>query len=173
MKKVLVVEGKNDYSRINQIFPELDVLITNGSEVSEKFLKLIQKLSNDHEIILMLDPDQPGETIRKKITNVCPQAGHIFVKQSDAISKNKQKVGIEHVDLQILKKSLENIIHGNYQNNFTFQDLYDLGLIGKKESKIKRKQLCETLNIGYVNGKQLVNRLNLFNFTKEEIKEII
>jgi ribonuclease M5 len=173
MKKVLIVEGKNDCARIKQIFPELHILTTNGSEVSEEFLRLVKKLSADHEIILLLDPDYQGESIRKKITAVCPNASHAFVHRDQAVSKNGKKIGVEHVDLEILKASLERIVQGNMQRNICFQDLYDLGLIGAKGSKIKRDRLCDVLNIGRVNGKQLVNRLNLFNITLDQIKEII
>jgi ribonuclease M5 len=173
MKKVLIVEGKNDCARVKQLFPELDVLTTNGSEVSEEFLGLIKMLSVDHEVILLLDPDYQGEAIRRKITAVCPNASHAFVPREEAISKNGKKIGVEHVDLNVLKESLEKIVKVNKQENICFQDLYDLGLIGTKGSKIKRDKLCKALNIGHVNGKQLVNRLNLFNLTLEQIKEII
>lgn len=171
MEKVLIVEGKNDYTRIKQIFPNLQILITNGSEVSNDFLELVKKLSKDKEIILLLDPDYSGEYIRKKIQSVCPNVHHAFVNRKDAISKNKRKIGVEHVDLDILKKSLQNILSSDYHNNVTYKDLFNLGLIGEKESRKKREKLCNDLQIGYVNGKQLVNRLNLFNITLNEIKE--
>ena len=54
--------------------------------------------------------------------------------------------------------------------NFDF--LYDMGLSGEANSKEKRLWLCEKLGIGYVNSKQLLNRLNLFGFTKEYIMEV-
>lgn len=169
-KKVLVVEGKNDYKRIKQIYPKLPILITNGSAVSEEFLEIVRRLSVDHEIILLLDPDYSGEYIRKKIQQVCPNASHVFINKQDAISKNKKKLGVEHVSLDILRDALQGIVKSDYHNNIKINDLFDLGLIGGKDSKIKREKLCHDLKIGYVNGKQLVNRLNLFNITLEEVK---
>lgn len=169
-KKVLVVEGKNDYKRIKQIYPQLPILITNGSAVSEEFLEIIQRLSSDHEIILLLDPDYSGEYIRKKIQHACPEASHVFVNKQDTISKNRKKLGVEHVSLDILKEALKDVVKSDYHHNITINNLYDLGLIGGKESKIKREKLCHDLKIGYVNGKQLANRLNLFNITLEEVK---
>jgi len=171
IKKIVIVEGKNDYTRIKHIYPNLPILTTNGSEVSDEFLDLVKKLSLENEIVLLLDPDYSGEYIRKKIQQVCPNASHAFVQKKDAISKNKKKVGIEHVELDILAEVLANVVSSNYHLNVTIEDLFELGLVGKKDSKIKREKLCSKLKIGYVNGKQLVNRLNLFNITLEEVKD--
>ncbi len=173
MKKVVIVEGKHDYARIKQIYPELPVLITNGSAVSQVFLEQVKKISKSHEIILLLDPDYPGERIRKIITNFCPDVSHAFVHLKDAISKNGKKVGVEHVNLEVLKKVLDNTTKADFHENLTIQDLYDLGLIGEKESRERRKKLCDSLNIGYVNGKQLARRLNLFNITLNQVKEVL
>ena len=62
--EVLVVEGKNDKARILAIFPHLNVITTNGSEISGETLDMIEELSKKYEVILFLDPDYPGERIR-------------------------------------------------------------------------------------------------------------
>ena len=173
MSKILIVEGKNDCAKIKLIYPQSLILTTNGSEVSDIFLENIKRLSNNNEIILFLDPDFSGEYIRKKIMSVVPNAQHVFIKKNEAISKNKKKVGVEHASLENIKKALDNIISCDYHRNITYEDIYEMGLVGESTSKIKRQELCDKLKIGYVNGKQLVNRLNLFNFTLEEIKEIL
>lgn len=171
--KIIIVEGKNDLQRIKYILPDVAVLTTNGIEVSEDFLSLVKKLSVDNEIILFLDPDYSGEKIRRKIMNVCPDASHIFVDKNLAISKNKKKIGVEHLELQVLKDALKNVKVAKYSKNITIQDLYELDLAGSNNSKDKRHMLCKKLNIGYTNAKQLVERLNLFNYTVEEIKEML
>lgn len=169
----MIVEGKHDLSRLKQIFPKLSVLITNGSAVSDEFLELVRSLSEKNEVVLLLDPDYSGERIRRIISSYCPNVSHAFVRVKDAISKNGKKIGVEHVDLEILKNVLNNVSKADYHENVTVQDLYDLGLVGNKESKKKRKLLCERLNIGYVNGKQLAQRLNLFNITLKQVKEVL
>lgn len=173
VKKVVIVEGKHDLSRLKQVFPNLSVLITNGGAVSDEFLELVRSLSEKNEVVLLLDPDYSGERIRKTISSYCPNVSHAFVRVKDAISKNGKKIGVEHVDLEILKNVLNNVSKADYHENVTVQDLYDLGLVGNKESKKKRKLLCERLNIGYVNGKQLAQRLNLFNITLKQVKEVL
>lgn len=170
-RKVIIVEGKNDMHRVKQVLPDAYVLITNGSAISEEFLKLVEDLSRESEIVLVLDPDYSGEVIRKKITSVVPNASHIFFNKKDAISKTKRKVGVEHVTLNKLRIALKDVKQYNYSKNITIQDIFDLGLAGEENSKSKRLGLCEKLGIGYVNAKQLVERLNMFGYKLEDIKD--
>ena len=47
--------------------------------------------------------------------------------------------------------------------------LIELGLVGGATSKILREQLCERINIGYTNAKQLLNKLNMYNISKDRL----
>lgn len=171
---IIVVEGKNDYSRIKQIYPNSNIMITNGSEVSEALLNDLRVLQETNDIIIFTDPDYPGERIRKIVSSVCPNAKHAFIQKKFAISKNKKKVGIEHVELSLVKEALDELYSPVESNNeIDINTLYDLGLIGDEKSKLLREKLCEKLNIGYVNGKQLVKRLNLFGISIDKIKEVL
>ena len=80
--EVLVVEGKNDKARILAIFPHLNVITTKGSEISEETLDMIEELAKEHEIILFLDPDFPGERIRNIILNRVPNCTNVYIKKS-------------------------------------------------------------------------------------------
>ena len=62
MKNIIVVEGYHDEAKIKAVYPNLDVVVTNGSEISKETLNLIKKLSEDNEIVIFTDPDYPGET---------------------------------------------------------------------------------------------------------------
>ena len=97
--EVVVVEGKNDKARILAVFPNLEVITTNGSEISEETLDLIYELSKSNKIILFLDPDYPGERIRKIILNRVPNCYNVFIKKSKAIDERKHKVGVERASL--------------------------------------------------------------------------
>ena len=52
---VIVVEGKNDANKIKTIFPDVDVIITNGSEINKNTLKTIAKVSLTDDVVLCLD----------------------------------------------------------------------------------------------------------------------
>lgn len=55
----------------------------------------------------------------------------------------------------------------------TREDLWDLGLLAGPTAKKKRALLGEKLKIGYTNGKQLYNRLNLFQITPEKLRDAL
>ena len=52
-------------------------------------------------------------------------------------------------------------------------ELYWLNLIGKPYSKQLRMEVGEKLGIGLNNGKTLLNKLNMFGISIEEIQEIL
>ena len=41
--------------------------------------------------------------------------------------------------------------------------------MGGTTSKVLREELCERLNIGYTNAKQLLNKLNMYDISKERL----
>src|SRR5690554_2497331 len=100
---VIVVEGKNDYNKIKTVFPNANVIITNGSDVNFDLIQRLTVLSQKDEIVLCLDPDFPGEKIRMEITKAIPNVAHVYAKKSQAISSNKRKVGIEHMNKADIK----------------------------------------------------------------------
>ena len=170
---VVVVEGKNDANKIKSVFPNVGVIITNGSEISQITLDLIKKLSETNEIIIFTDPDSPGEAIRKRITEVVPNAKQAFLRKKDAISKNKKKVGIEHATKEIIMDSLENVYtFTESNNNITMADLFNLGLNGSANSQMLRDKISEYLNIGKPNAKTFLKRINLIQISFEELKEL-
>lgn len=172
--EIVVVEGKNDKARILAIFPHLEVITTNGSEISEETLDMIEELSKNHKIILFLDPDYPGERIRNIILSRIPNCENVFIKKSKAIDERKHKVGVEHASDEDLKEALEHRItfNGN-SGNISTTDLYLLGLIGNSDSAVKREYLGNKLHIGKPNGKILLKRLNFLQLTFEEVEAIL
>ncbi len=165
---VVVVEGKNDANKIKSVFPDVGVIITNGSEISELVIKEIYKASLVDTVVLCLDPDGPGEKIRRRIQESVPGACQVFAEKDKAISKNKKKIGIEHMSKEDILGMFNKVKVSQPQSKITYFDLYELGLMS---SKAKREKLCKKLNISYCNGKQLLKRINMFGITIEEIRE--
>ena len=50
------------------------------------------------------------------------------------------------------------------KNGISNEILIELGLVGGSTSKVLREELCERLNIGYTNAKQLLNKLNMYKY---------
>ena len=167
---VIVVEGKNDKNKLENIFKDSFIIITNGSEISAKTLETIKELSKTNEVVLCLDPDGPGERIRKKIMEYVPVCSNVYAKKKDAISKNKRKVGIEHMTKEDILELFRDIHKTTNTGTIEFIDIYKLGLAS---SRVKREKLCEDLNISYCNAKQLLKRLNAMGVDLERVKELL
>ena len=172
--EVIVVEGKNDKARILAIFPNLQVITTNGSEISEETLQMIEELSKNHQIILFLDPDFPGERIRNIILNRVPECQNIFIEKKKAINYKKKKVGVEHASDEDIIEALENrITFRNGKQTLTTNDFYILGLLGNENSSKKRAYLASVLHLGNSNGKTLLKRLNFMQVSYEKVSELL
>ncbi len=172
-KEVVVVEGLHDLERLKSIYSDIDVLITNGSEI-DSFLPQIIEVSKKRDIILFLDPDYPGERIRKIIQAQIPNAKNAFLKKHLAISKNKKKVGIEHAKKEDIIEALENHLSVVENSNLiTTNDLYKLGLIGEKNSQKLRDEICYKFNLGHANAKTFLNRINMFGITIKDIEKVL
>ena len=172
--EVLVVEGKNDKARILAIFPNLEVITTNGSEISGETLEMIEELSKKHKIILFLDPDFPGERIRNIILNRIPNCENAFIPKIKAIDYQKKKVGVEHASDDDIIEALENrISYRKGKPTLSASDFYSLGLLGSNNSSLKRQYLSEVLHLGNPNGKTLLKRLNFMQISYEKVRELL
>lgn len=175
IKEVVVVEGYHDLAKLKAIYEDIDIYITNGSEISDKTLEELKVLNEKRGLILFLDPDYQGERIRRIINDYVGETKHAFLTKKDCISKNKKKVGIEHAKSDVIIKGLTSFYQSSKSNKITitYSDLYAYNLIGNPNSKAIRKQLGEELGIGLNNGKTLLKKLNMFNINIEQIKEIL
>ncbi len=174
INEVIIVEGKNDKKRILSIYPDAYVLITDGSSVNEH-LAFFKEVALRHDLILFLDPDFPGEKIRKTIMSLIPNSKNAFLKKELAISKNNKKVGIEHASKKDIIEALNSVIsiNTNKKNLINSIDLYNLGLIGNNNSKLLRKKISDYYNIGCPNGKTFLERINMLDIKKDDLKKII
>ncbi len=175
IKEVIVVEGYHDLAKLKAIYSNIDVYITNGSEISENTLEELKKLNQSRGLILFLDPDYQGERIRRIVSDYVGPTKHAFLMKKDCISKNKKKVGIEHANTAKIVGALFSFYttQEEVKTHVKLNDLYALGLIGNPHSKDLRLKLGEILGIGLNNGKTLLYKVNMFGITLDEIKEVL
>lgn len=173
--QVIVVEGLHDFNRIRSIYPDVLVMTTNGSAIEENILKQLKELSKTHEIILLLDPDHAGERIRRIISKYIGNVKHAFLTPEESMSKNEKKVGIEHASKTSIQQALStlSIESSNVKSDVDFAFLYEMGLIGQVNSQKRREILSKSLNLGHVNGKTLLYRIQRFQITREQIIEVL
>ncbi|MHB8097810.1 MAG: ribonuclease M5, partial [Erysipelotrichaceae bacterium] len=137
IKETIVVEGYHDKQALLKIV-EANVLVTQGSYLSEKMLKVIEEAHKENGVIVFTDPDTPGKKIRQMIQDRIPDVKHAHLMQKDA--RDKHKVGVEHASQDVLIKALENVMTiSTEHSDLTLNDLIDLGLSSHPESQALRK----------------------------------
>ena len=166
--ELIVVEGKHDIRKLKILF-DCDVICTDGLSMNREVLETIRTIGKKKGVIVLTDPDHPGEVIRNKISEIVPECQHVFINKKDAIGK--RNVGVEYADDDILIKALENrITFDREKETLSWSEYCSLGLIGNRSARIT---LCEKLHITYSNNKTLFKRLNMMGLTKERLKELI
>lgn len=176
INEVIVVEGKADTAKIKQAVTA-DVIETNGSALNLATRGAIVRAAQTRGIIIFTDPDYNGERLRKIITTLVPDAKHAFLTKDAAGAKIKHhSLGIEYANIETIQSVLQavsdekkSIVHSDIQRS----DLLAWGLINGPKSAKLRTQLAEALNLGYVNGKQLLKRLQMFGIQKGTVEQML
>ena len=103
IRQVIVVEGKSDIARVSHAV-EADMIATEGFGIRRETLEQIRLAYEKRGIIILTDPDGPGERIRQRLTRLFPKALHAFVPKSEASTEND--VGIEDASPESIRKAL-------------------------------------------------------------------
>lgn len=169
---VFICEGKNDLRKIKEVNKDLIVFTTGGFSFGDEFIKLIQRLEKNNQIILMLDPDYAGEMIRNKLKKALKNPLDIYMPKN--LCQGVGKLGIEHAALDDIKNALNNVIDlNNKSNNITNYDLYSLSLSGTSNSSHLRDKIAHQLAITQRSTKDFLNKINALNITYKELKEMV
>lgn len=167
ISQVIIVEGKSDKVRVEQAV-NADVIVTGGLSLRSIVVDEIRIAYEKRGIIILTDPDGPGERIRKRLTSLFPNALHAFIPKNEASTSND--VGIENASSDSIRKALSRL-RINYQDDsklFSMKDLIEQKLSGTDKCAEKRNKIGEILGIGYGNSKKFLKKLNHFGITREE-----
>lgn len=168
IKEIVVVEGKKDTAKLKKIF-NVNTIETKGLSLSRKTIYDIKTFSKESGLILFLDPDGPGEKIRKQLIELFPKSKNCFIDKGD-IPKSSKKIGVAEATDEAIIKAFSNVVTFELNNkSITWLEYINLDL----DSFDKRKKICSMLNISYCNNKQLFKRLNMLNYTYKEVVDLI
>ena len=171
ISEVIVVEGKNDVARVSRAVDAF-VVSVSGQGITKDKLKFLKELHRTRGIIVLMDPDTPGEKIRAIITEQIPSAKHAFIDKNKALLDGD--VGIENASVESIRESLNKLITPHNEiNHLTVDDLIKYNLVSVKDSATLRDKLSTYLNLGKCNGKTLLKRLKMLNITKKELETIM
>lgn len=168
-KYVIVVEGTSDINKLKNLI-DADFVSVNGSAISEEILQYLEELSKQREIIVLTDPDYPGEQIRKKISQRV-ECYHAFVDRKHA--SNGKKLGVAECDKEEIIRALKDFVFlGEDNHSISFNEFCLLQLTGPG-SEERREKVAKHFSLGHCNSKTLFKRLNMLNITYQQIKEIL
>ena len=167
----LVVEGVTDQQFLSG-FLDVEFILTNGSEISRGTLDYIKNLAQTKPVVVLTDPDSPGERIRARIQEEVPNVSHAFVRKAHSIKKHK--VGVAESTKEEVLLALKNILPGDFpKGNLTSSDLMDLGLTGKEDSSRLRMKIEDRFSLGHGSAKTFLSRINALGISKEELQEAL
>lgn len=144
IRQVIVVEGKSDIARVSHAV-EADMIATEGFGIRRETLEQIRLAYEKRGIIILTDPDGPGERIRQRLTRLFPKALHAFVPKSEASTEND--VGIEDASPESIRKALS-CLRVQYQEDseeFSMGDIFAAGLTGRSDSSEKEPESVRSL----------------------------
>ncbi|WP_135556121.1 toprim domain-containing protein [Paenibacillus cymbidii] len=107
MPIVIIVEGKNDRSRLRRVLSE-DVLIlcTFGTPGTEQ-LELLKRQAGDKPVYVFTDNDASGKKIRALLGDAFPDSEHIYTRRGYAGVEGTPE---EYLIQQLEKAGLEDYI---------------------------------------------------------------
>ena len=106
IQQVIVVEGKSDIARVRQAV-DADLIATGGYALRSAVIQDIRAAYEKRGIIILTDPDGPGEKIRSRLSVMFPEALHAFVPKSEASTEDD--VGIEDASPESIRKALDKV----------------------------------------------------------------
>lgn len=167
IRQVIVCEGRSDAARI-ALAVDADVIVTEGYTLRPAVVADLRAAYEKRGLIILTDPDGPGERIRQRLTALFPEALHAFVPKKDAMAPGD--VGIENASPEAIREALAKVRVQTVKDTHRFSaaDLFAAGLSGAADAAEKRAAVGAALGIGYGNSRQFVKRLNHFGITREE-----
>ena len=172
---LIVVEGKTDIDFLSS-FLDTDFYSVNGSAINNKDIDFLNNVSLTRKIIVLTDPDYPGQKIRDTINkNVKNNIYNAYVRKEFSIKNHK--VGVAESTISEVNYALDNLVEYNDENieksDLKLNDLYELGIIGNENSSILREKSDNYYHLGHSNGKQLLNKLRFLGINKDKLMEIL
>ncbi len=168
-----VCEGITDEDKLKKLGC-LFVIVTGGKYIRSEIIAFLKEVHSYRQIVLVLDPDGPGNQIEKRLTEELGNCLSVKAKKKDAIKHGK--VGIAEMEMTDLKGLMRPyILHDITSDEMLSFDeylFYDLKLVGKG-SKERRDKLVRKYHIPFTSKKNVEDCLLMLGITENEIKECI
>ena len=186
--EAIVVEGRYDKNTLSQIV-DAPIIETSGFGImrDKAQLDFIRKVAQKRGIIVFTDSDGAGFVIRNFLKGAIPssQLKHAYIpdiagkERRKATAGKEGKLGVEGMTPEVIIACLRRAgasIEGETirkETAITKQDLMELGLSGGADSKSRRLQLLQKLQLPeHMSSNALLQALNLL-YTKQELEAVL
>ena len=157
IQEIIVVEGRDDTARLQEVF-DVDTIETNGSAVSDQTIERIRRAQEKRGVIILTDPDYPGDRIRAIVEERVKGCKHAHLPRAEAKDK-RGKIGVEHANPESIRRVLRSVFEPRVETDqpiVTRKMVLEADLIGGTAAATRRKRLGVLLRIGEPNAKQFV-----------------
>ena len=159
--RAIVVEGKYDKIKLSSMVDGV-IICTGGFRVykDKEMQAMLRALAKKQGLAVLTDSDTAGFKIRGFLRSICGKENIVDVYIPDLYGKEKRKdhpskegkLGVEGVPEEVLQKAFADAGIGaelvlQKKDPITKMDLFELGLSGKAESALRRKQLMKHLTL--------------------------
>lgn len=174
LSQPIVVEGKYDRIKLASVV-DTTIIETGGFRIfhNQEMLQTLRTLAHKTGIIIMTDSDAAGFKIRNYLAG-CIKGGKIInVYIPELAGKERRKpepsaqglLGVEGVDKEVILAALQKAgVNAQEIDNprpITKLDLFELGLNGQPESRLKRERLLKKLDLpGRISANSMLTILN-------------
>ncbi|MDD4510150.1 MAG: DUF4093 domain-containing protein [Oscillospiraceae bacterium] len=189
IKEVIVVEGKYDKNTLSQVV-QATIIETSGFGIfsQKEQIKFLRRLAEERGLIILTDSDGAGFLIRNFLKGAIPKHQMKQAYIPDLYGKEKRKpragkegkLGVEGMSADILLDALRRAgatfldrTSEPVRHSWKKSDLYEMGLLGKPESGIRRKQVLRRLELPEHLGTNALLDIFCIFYTHEEINQIL
>lgn len=159
--RAIVVEGKYDKIKLSSMVDGV-IICTGGFRVykDKEMQAMLRALAKKQGLAVLTDSDTAGFKIRGFLRSICGKENIVDVYIPDLYGKEKRKdhpskegkLGVEGVPEEVLQKAFADAGIGaelvlQKKDTITKMDLFELGLSGRAESALRRKQLMKHLTL--------------------------
>ena len=156
VKETIIVEGEHDKRKLLS-FLDAEILVTGGFQIfrDNEMKNLIKRITEKNGAVILTDSDRAGFIIRNHLKNIAPNVLHAYIPEIKGKERRKAhpgKEGIlgvegmnEEIIINALKKSGATVGDFKKETKTKYKkiDLYNAGLFGTAESRIKRREFLE------------------------------
>lgn len=159
--RAIVVEGKYDKIKLSSMVDGV-IICTGGFRVykDKEMQAMLRALAKKQGLAVLTDSDTAGFKIRGFLRSICGKENIVDVYIPDLYGKEKRKdhpskegkLGVEGVPEEVLQKAFADAgicaeLVLQKKDPITKMDLFELGLSGRAESALRRKQLMKHLTL--------------------------